>query len=132
MLEDIDKILEIKPKIKTEIQDKSSPRTSPVAKASFKAGVSIIPIATLSIIMGKTIIYNPPLEAINGMLYIVVYLILLPVAVLSGIVALIQIARSKKVLSGYGFAILGIALSVISSILYGFITIGIALEGAFH
>lgn len=128
MLEDIDEILEIQPEIQTEFQDKSVPRTSPVAKASFKAGVAIIPIAILSIIMGKADI----LIVINGLLYIVVYLILLPVAVLSGLVAIIQIARSKKMLSGYGLAIRGIALSIISSIIYGFVTIGIALDGAMH
>ncbi|MBN2138774.1 MAG: DUF4190 domain-containing protein [Sedimentisphaerales bacterium] len=97
------------------------------AKVSFFSGVSIVPLAIVSVILAKTVIYSPPLEAFNSML-LFLCLILLPVSVISGIVALVQIALKRKELRGWILAIAGIAISIVSFAIYGYEILRIAFD----
>lgn len=112
MSQDLDRILEIKPRQPAVLHEHSK-RTSHLAKVSFYLGLSLVPAAIGSSLISEFVIYNPPLTAINGLL---LYLIwgFTPVAVLLGIAALIRISLSKKKISGYRLALAGIVVSVAS------------------
>ena len=125
MVEDIDKILEIKPKsfeerTETFAQGKGIKKTSLLAKTSFISGMAIIPLEALSLIIIKTVIYNSLLESLAAILFFFC-LVLLPVSVISGIAALIRISLSRKKLSGWNLAIAGIIVSILSFVVYGFL-----------
>jgi len=112
MSQDLDRILEIKPRLPAVLHEHGK-RTSHLAKASFYLGLSLVPAAIGSSLISEFVIYNPPLTAINGLL---LYLIwgLTPVAVLLGIAALIRIPLSNKKIGGYRLALAGVIVSLAS------------------
>ena len=67
MAEDIDKILEIKPKsieerTETLAKGKGIKKTSVLAKVSFISGIAIRPIGALPLIIMRTVTYNSLME----------------------------------------------------------------------
>jgi hypothetical protein len=112
MSQDLDKILEIKSRPPAVLHEHGK-RTSHLAKASFYLGLSLVPAAIGSSLISESVIYNPPLTAINGILLHFI-LGLTPVAVLLGVAALIRIPLSKKKISGYRLALAGIVVSLAS------------------
>jgi len=97
-------------------------KTSVLAKISFISGASLIPIGGLPVIVAKTLAYNPIWEML-GVISIFFSLMLLPISVITGIAALIQIALNRGRFRGSVLAIAGIIVSVVSFVIYGYILI---------
>jgi len=108
--EDIYTLLEIKQQSQAIHFEKPS-RTCPFAQISFCLSLLLLPTAAGASFIFETVIYNPPLKALNGLLCYFI-LIFTPLSVLSAIVAFIRIPLSKNNLKGYRFAIIGVILSV--------------------
>jgi len=132
MREDIYKILEIGfPESNAEHVSVrcTSRRTSRLAVASLVSGIAIIPVVGASVLIFETVIYNPPLEALNALLAYTC-IVLLVGSVTLGVAGIFRIALSKGQIRGYALAASGIIVSIISSAIYFLMVIRYAFERA--
>jgi hypothetical protein len=120
--EDLNRILEIRPQTEN-VCIENSKRISFFAKAAFYLGLFLVPVAIGSSLIFECVIYNPPLESLNG-LFVYSILLIAPLSILLAVIAFILLALSKKKLHGCGFATLGLVLAVGSFIMtaYFFLT----------
>lgn len=130
MQEDINSILEIKPAC-DESQQTVSIRVSPPAAASFFCALAIVPFAVVSIILISTIIYNPPLTALNGLIFYICTALAV-ISILLGLVGIFHIAFKRRQFHGYLLSVGGIIFSIIFFVIYFFIFFMIGFSHAMH
>ena len=126
MKEDINTILEINTATGEHPQTYSI-RVSKLAAASIILAFAIIPVGGASVFMFAADVYEKSLKALNGLLFYTCFTLAV-CSVLLGIAGIFRIALNKRHFRGYRYAIGGIVLSVIFSVIYYFLAIGFALS----
>ena len=98
-----------------------------LARISFLLSAFSVPIAILSLVIFKTVIYNPILESLNLVLFILC-LIMPAVSVVLGITAIIKTYAGKNALGRYRLAVTGITISLLLFVVYGYNAVILMLE----